>query len=215
MERRKYIRTDKNGTKIFEDWTCPRCDGVGWAGQWKHTGVICFRCGGSGLRNRPKIVKEYTDEYAAKLAQKERERVAKYEAEHAEEIAAQKAEQARRDAEIAAQLEEEKRLLEEIERKARGHFFGEVGQKIELDVTYTGCFFIDTMYGSSTVYKFDTDDGAHMVWMTSGNLGSNLDDDAVIEEGCRMTIKATIKAHKEFRGVEQTQLTRVKVIKLG
>ena len=99
MEHIKYIRTDRNGTKIFEDWTCPRCGGQGWAGQWKYTGVTCFRCGGSGLRNRPRIVKEYTDEYFAKLEAKRQAKQAKYESEHAEEIAAEKAEAARREAE--------------------------------------------------------------------------------------------------------------------
>jgi hypothetical protein len=99
MERRKLIRTDRNGTKIFEDWTCPRCGGEGWAGQWKYTGVTCFRCGGSGLRNRPVIVKEYTDEYWAKLNARREAKAAKYAEEHADEIAAAKAEQERKEAE--------------------------------------------------------------------------------------------------------------------
>lgn len=98
-DRIKYIRTDRNGTKIYEDWTCPRCGGEGWAGQWKFTGVTCFRCGGSGLRNRPVIVKEYTDEYWAKLNARREAKEAKYAEEHAEEIAAAKAEQERREAE--------------------------------------------------------------------------------------------------------------------
>ena len=212
MEHMKYIRTDKNGTKIYEDWTCPRCGGEGWAGQWKYTGVTCFRCGGTGLRNRPKIVKEYTDEYWAKLNAQREAKAAKYAEEHAEEIAAAKAEAERRDAEIAAQIEAERVLLEEIERKRRGHFFGEVGQKIEIEVTYVDCFDIETAFGYSTVYKFDTDDGAHLVWMTSGSLGGN---DLIVDKDSRITIRATIKEHKEFRGVEQTQLTRVKVIKGG
>ena len=164
------------------------------------------------MRKTPRIVKEYTDEYAAKLEAKRIAKQQKYEAEHADEIAAAKAEQKRLEAEWEAQKEAERLLQEEIERKARGHYYGEVGQKIEIEVTYRGCFFIDTIYGGSTVYKFDTDDGAHMVWMTSGSLGG---DDIIVDEDSRITIRATIKAHKEFRGVEQTQLTRVKVIKGG
>lgn len=102
MDRLKYIRTDRNGTKIYEDWTCPRCGGQGWAGQWKYTGVTCFRCGGSGLRNRPTIVKEYTDEYWAKLEAKRKAREEQYIAEHADEIAAAEAEKKRREAEQIA-----------------------------------------------------------------------------------------------------------------
>lgn len=212
MERIKYIRTDKNGTKIFADWTCPRCGGAGESSMWLKTGKVCFRCGGSGLRERPVIIKEYTDEYAAKLEARRIARQKKYEEEHADEIAAQKAENERREAEIAAQAEAEKKLLEEIERKARGHFFGTVGQKVEIEVTYTGHFFFDSIYGGGTVYKFDTDDGAHLVWMTSGSLGGN---DTIVDDGERVTIRATIKEHKERNGVEQTMLTRVKVIKGG
>ena len=208
----KYIRTDKNGTKIFEDWTCPRCGGAGWAGQWKYTGVYCFRCGGSGRRNRPVTIKEYTDEYAAKLEAKRIAKQKKYEEEHAEEIAAAKAEQERLEAEMKAQAEAERILREEIDRKVRGHYYGKVGQKIEIEVTYTGHFFFDSIYGGGTIYKFDTADGAHLVWMTSGNLGGN---DTIVDEDSRITIRATIKEHKERNGVEQTMLTRVKVIKGG
>lgn len=106
MDRIKYIRTDKNGTKIFEDWTCPRCGGEGWAGQWKFTGVTCFRCGGSGLRNRPVIVKEYTDEYAAKLEARRAAREAKHAEDHADEIAAAAEEQKRREAEWVKEMTE-------------------------------------------------------------------------------------------------------------
>lgn len=214
MERNllKYIRTDKNGTKIYEDWECPRCGGMGEAEKWYRTGRVCYECGGSGLRKRPRIVKEYTDVYFAKLKAKRIAKQKKYEEEHAEEIAAAKAEQERRDAEIAAQIEAERILLEEIERKVRGHYYGEVGQKIEIEVTYVDSFSFETQFGYSTVYKFDTDDGAHLVWMTSGSLGGN---DLIVDEGSRITIRATIKAHNERNGVEQTMLNRVKVIKGG
>lgn len=94
-----YVRTDKNGTKIYHDYTCPRCCGYGALDKWQFTGSICFACGGSGKRAVPKVVKEYAPEYLAKLearraakAAKEAEARAKYEEEHAEEIAAQQAE---------------------------------------------------------------------------------------------------------------------------
>ena len=94
-----YIRTDKNGTKYFHDYTCPRCGGYGESDKWIFTGKVCYECGGSGKRFNPKVIKEYTPEYFAKLeakrqakAAKEAEAMAKYEAEHADEIAAQRAE---------------------------------------------------------------------------------------------------------------------------
>ena len=99
----QYFKTDKNGTKYFHDWKCPRCAGAGFCDKWAFTGRVCFECGGTGKRRIAKIVKEYTPEYWAKLeakrqakAAKEAEARAKYEAEHAEEIAAQRAEADRR-----------------------------------------------------------------------------------------------------------------------
>ena len=95
----QLFKTDKNGTKYFYDWKCPRCAGFGQADKWRYTGLVCFECNGTGKRSRAKIVKEYTDEYAAKLEERRIARQKKYEEEHAEEIAAKKAEQDRREAE--------------------------------------------------------------------------------------------------------------------
>lgn len=62
-----YIKTDKNGTKYYNDINCPRCSGYGELSKWEHTGRICYACGGDGKRPQPKIVKVYTPEYEAKL----------------------------------------------------------------------------------------------------------------------------------------------------
>lgn len=64
----EYVRTDKNGTKIYHDWNCPRCGGHGYIWYYTHVEAgVCFQCGGSGRRAKAKIVKEYTPEYRAKL----------------------------------------------------------------------------------------------------------------------------------------------------
>lgn len=89
----QYIRTDKNGTKIYQDWNCPRCAGAGQANKWRFTGLVCFACGGTGKRNSPKVVREYTPEYWAKLEAKriakDRKRIEearRYAEEHLDEI---------------------------------------------------------------------------------------------------------------------------------
>ena len=81
-----------------------------------------------------------------------------------------------------------------------------------MEVTFTGYSDFETLYGVMNVYRFDTDDGAHLVWKSGAILGG---DEWLINEGDRITIRATIKDHKEYRGVEQTELQRVKVIKGG
>lgn len=66
----QYFKTDRNGTKYYYDYTCPRCGGAGHSDKWYRTGRTCYECGGNGLRRTPKIIKEYTPEYAAKLAER-------------------------------------------------------------------------------------------------------------------------------------------------
>ena len=63
----RLVKIDKNGTKIYEDWRCPRCGGAGGADSWKFTGFTCWGCGGTGRRSKPAIYKEYTPEHQAKL----------------------------------------------------------------------------------------------------------------------------------------------------
>lgn len=73
----EYIRTDRNGTKIYHDWTCPRCGGAGESDKWCFTGRICYECGGSGKAHKPTIIKEYTREYEEKLNARREAREAK------------------------------------------------------------------------------------------------------------------------------------------
>ena len=73
----RYVRTDRNGTKIYHDINCPRCAGAGESDNWWATGRTCYACGGSGKRSKPLEVKVYTQEYAEALdARREAKRAA-------------------------------------------------------------------------------------------------------------------------------------------
>lgn len=76
MSNRVYVRTDKNGTKIYHDCTCQRCGGLGASEAWKFTGMTCYECGGSGI-SKVRVIKEYTPEYAKVLEAKREARWAK------------------------------------------------------------------------------------------------------------------------------------------
>ena len=76
---REYVRTDKNGTKIYQDYTCDRCEGTGIYIVAIENGVprasrvdhgICYKCHGTGKVEKPRIIREYTPEYEAKLAER-------------------------------------------------------------------------------------------------------------------------------------------------
>lgn len=82
MENLAYIRTDKNGTEIYHDYTCRRCGGAGYSDKWCFTGRTCYECGGKGVTpSHPQIVRKYTPEYEAKLEAKRKARREKQEAE--------------------------------------------------------------------------------------------------------------------------------------
>lgn len=72
MEKRTFIKTDRNGTSYYMNHVCPRCNGTGSLPYWYANGV-CFKCGGSGRFDT--VEKVYTEEYKAKL-QAARERKA-------------------------------------------------------------------------------------------------------------------------------------------
>lgn len=97
----EYIRTDRNGTKYYADWTCPRCGGAGESDNWIATGKRCWGCGGTGRRPKPLIVKKYTPEHEAKLEARRKAREAKRLAENpppSEDELLKRAEEARRNA---------------------------------------------------------------------------------------------------------------------
>lgn len=82
------------------------------------------------------------------------------------------------------------------------HWFGEVKQR----VTLTGCNVHkvaswDNMYGTTNLYNITTEDGYVFTWKTG----------SYIEDGHKDCITGTIKAHTEYKGIKQTELTRCKV----
>lgn len=198
----EYIKTDRNGTKYFYDWNCPRCGGEGESTMWLRTGCTCYECGGNGKRRTPKLVKEYTDEYAAKLDSR---RQAKWNREHADESAKAEAERAEREA-----AEAQRKAEEEAERIRRaGNYIGEAGQKIKTKVIFDHEASFETMYGFMTIYTMKDANGNTLVWKTgSGSLMNKAGE--IPESGDEIEIQGTIKEHSEYNGVKQTVLIRVK-----
>ena len=208
----KLIKIDRNGSKHYEALVpCDRCGGAGGAEQWKYTGWTCYKCGGTGKMLSKWI--ERTPEYQAKL---DARREAKREA-HKAELEAKRAEWERKEAQRKA--EEEKRIAEEKARKAISQYVGNVGDKYNAEVTYEGSAHFEVKcfrgYGTETMYVhfFKDADGNKLVWKTTSTLGKWLDNGDWLhyEEGDTVTLKGTIKEHKEKKNKKQTALTRCKV----
>lgn len=70
------IKIDRNGTKYYGDSKCPKCGGSGYIYGYEHIeGGVCFKCNGSGIYYHS--WKEYTPEYAEKLALRRLEKAKK------------------------------------------------------------------------------------------------------------------------------------------
>lgn len=204
----RLIRTDRNGTRYFEEIVnCDKCGGAGtyeWGGfidgRPRYSGV-CYKCGGTG-RTVDKW-KEYTPEHRAKLDKRREAKVAK---EHAKSLA----EAAQREAErMEQEAEDARREAAEAARKAISQYVGSVGDKIRLAVTLDSMvnYEIPTFAGCGrapkmTVYTFVDASGNKLVWKTRGCL------DASVGQG--LTITGTIKAHSEYKEEKQTELMRVR-----
>lgn len=223
---RVLLKQYKNGNKLWGTVTfCSKCQGTGKV-IWSFMDGICFDCQGKGWYYSEE--RELTPANLAKLEAKRAKDREQWEREEAEREMIRKAEQeeeARREAE----------RLAEIERN-RGQFLGEVGQKIDMEVTLERkfdyerpCFNAPWTTEVVTCYVFKTDDGNTLVWKTTGSLGyteevANYDDCDFTKggkycrfvapaEGDRIRIKGTIKAHQEYNDVNQTVLNRVKWVK--
>lgn len=87
---------------------------------------------------------------------------------------------------------------------------GEKADRREIEVTVAGIFWRDNPYGGedeqSPIYTLVDADGNLFKWFASTDkLGE--------EEGARFVVKASIKAHKEWKGTKETHVTRVTVVK--
>lgn len=91
----------------------------------------------------------------------------------------------------------------EVEHAPKTEWYGSIGDKVELQAKLARRGGYETMYGTTFVYTFVDAEGHQLVWKT----GTYLDQD----EGSQLHIKGTIKAHSEYKGMKQTELTRCKV----
>lgn len=103
--------------------------------------------------------------------------------------------QARKAQREAQQAKEQATLKDE--------WFGSIGERVEVmqpEMKLLTSW--DTEFGMKYLYKLTTDNGLVFTWRT-GKPVSN---------GKKLKVVGTIKAHAEFRGQKQTELTRCKII---
>ena len=99
-------------------------------------------------------------------------------------------------------------------------YVGEIGRRIELEVKLIKENSFKSYFGFNeitTIYTMEDADGNVFVWKTSSYLKLDTENsrgDIVADlprRGDRITLKATVKEHNEYKGTRQTVLIRVKV----
>ena len=102
----------------------------------------------------------------------------------------------------AYRREVEKVEYEKKERK-ESNFIGNVGDRVVVKgVKQTFKLVTEGMYGTKTLVKFEqVETGNVLIWWASGNQDWESDEP--------FDIKATVKAHEDYKGVKQTTILRV------
>ena len=103
-----------------------------------------------------------------------------------------------------AVVEYHKEQAKKVETKNCSEYFGNIGDKIEREVTLVNKYETQSYYGYMCYHTFKDAEGHTFVWMTSSR--------PCLAIGNAYKIKASIKEHTEYKGEKQTFITRVKVI---
>ena len=118
---------------------------------------------------------------------------------------------------VAKKIAEEERAKE----NAQVEYYGAIGDKFELTLTFDKIFGFETQYGYSYILLFHDNENHRFKWSSSnGNYKVEYDKNAdfggveycEFEVGHKYRMKGTVKAHNEYRNVKQTVITRCKVL---
>ena len=116
---------------------------------------------------------------------------------------------------VEKKIAEEKRAIE----NAKVEYYGAVGDKFELTLTFDKSFCFEGDYGFTYIHLFHDDEGHQFKWSSSRGTyqcwckTNGKDGFLEYEVGKKYILRGTIKAHKEYRNVKQTVITRCKVLK--
>ena len=91
----------------------------------------------------------------------------------------------------------------ERDSESGSEYVGEVKDRITVKVKSVKCVTSwETDFGITRIYKIIGEDGNIYTWKTGTYINEDADE---------ISITGTVKAHTEYRGVKQTELTRCRV----
>lgn len=89
---------------------------------------------------------------------------------------------------------------------------GKVGKRIEIQATLACRYEFSGFYGPSFLYKFESESGDILTWKTATILSLPGEKDDYPRKGDTVVFKATVKEHGEYKGQDQTVISRVKLL---
>ena len=104
-------------------------------------------------------------------------------------------------------LADEVRAEREAVAKAASEWVGEVKKRQDFVVECERIIRIDGYYGVTGLHILRDESGNAIKWFASEGA-------AWLEEGDKAVLKATVKAHEEYEGEQQTVVTRAKVVEI-
>ena len=121
--------------------------------------------------------------------------------------------EAERDAEAAAKAKEDAIKA----GFAAGSYVGEPKKRMDFTLTLASEHEFDGYYGLTRVYEFADEQGNCIVWFTSSTVGCYDESGCWVyaKVGDRIEMKATVKEHKEYKGIKQTLVNRPKINKIN
>lgn len=123
---------------------------------------------------------------------------------------------------VGARRAHEKALERKLAEEARARqneavvYYGAVGEKFELELTFDRLTGFDSCYGYCYVLLFHDDSNHVFKWSSSKGSYSLKGKDGKVryyeyEVGHKYMVKGTVKSHEEYKGCRQTSITRCKV----
>ena len=203
IKNRDCLDYQFDGDTLVMDVACSRCGGKGHLRGYAHyAGGICFGCNGEPTRSEIRVD---VVAYAKKARQNYLARRRRQEKRIAEQTARNEAKLERQRNWCEANgygrvTFEEKNAAQ---RAVSAHQ-GEVGDKVEVTGEVLVYTWVSGHYGDSLLVVLKDDAGNKFKFTTTSAtlLETN--------RGDRITVKAVVKAHAEYRGEKQTVLTRCK-----
>lgn len=105
---------------------------------------------------------------------------------------------------ISAYQREQAKIAKAV-AEAQSQYVGTVGEKVVITVTVMSVINHSGMYGATGIHKMVDASGNVLMWFASGST-------EWLKIGEKVTLKATVKGHGEYKGCKQTSLTRVKAL---